>query len=188
MPYQGTKNGSVQDGYFDNFSEGFAGQIATRNDAHLIDGYPAEVQLSMGQGVVTGSAIGLTANKYNNLSAPNKVTVPVAGSVLADFEGITIRDSSDKNDANGVPIYEADDLASIMRKGRIFVDAPVAITAKDPVFMILQDTVAHGLAIGSFTNVPLGAGGIDTLDLSSIATFWKSANAGDVAIIELNIL
>lgn len=185
MPYQGTKNGSVQSGYFDNFEEGFAGQIATRNDPHLIDAFPAEADIGMGLGVVAGTALGLTADKYNNLSAPNKVILPGAGAVLADFEGITIRDSSDKNDDTGNPIYEADDLVSVLRKGRIFVDAPVAIAGKDPVFMILQDTVAHGLAIGSFTNVALGAGGIDTLELTN-ASFWKSAKAGSVAIIELD--
>ena len=183
--YQGIKNGSVQSAYFDNFAEGFPGQIATLNDPHLIDGFPAEVDLGVGIGVVKGTALGLTAGEFNNNSAPYTVDIGALGAVEADFVGIVIRNSSTKNDANGIPIWEAKDMTPVMRDGRIFVTANQAIAADDSVFLIINDTVAHGFQIGSFSNVALGAGGVDTIELTK-ALFWKAAAVDDVAIIELS--
>jgi hypothetical protein len=181
MAYQGVKGGSVQDGYFDNFTEGFPGQIATRDDPILVDGFPAEENLAIGIGVVKGTDLALTAGQYNNLSAPYTIKNPVAASVEADFVGVTVRTSSAKNDANGVPLWEAKDMTPVMREGRIFVTANQTISQGDPVYLIIQDTTAHGFEIGSFSNADLGA---DTIQLTK-ANFWKAANAGEVAIIEL---
>lgn len=180
--FRGTRNGSVQTGYFDNFSEGYPGQIAALPDQLLIDSFPAETSVAVGIAVVRGVDLTNTAGVYNNHTAPNKVKTPIAASVEADFEGITIRDSSTPTSATGDPIYEADDLAPVMRKGRVFVAANVAIAPRDPVWMIVQDTTVHGFEIGSFVNADLGGG--DTVQLTE-ASFWKAASVGDVAIIEL---
>lgn len=180
--FQGTKGGSVQDAYFDNFAEGFPGQIATLHDPHLIDGFPAEVDLGVGIGVVKGAALTLTSGKFNNLSAPFAVDVVDAASVEADFVGIVIRNSSTKNDANGIPLWEAKDMTPVMREGRIFVTANQAIAASDPVWLIIKDTIAHGFEVGSFSNVDLGTA--NTILLTKLL-FWKAAAVDDVAIIEM---
>lgn len=182
MAYQGQKGGSVQSAYFDNFQEGFVGQIATLDDPHLIDGYPAENDINPGLALVKGTALGLTADKYNNLSAPYKIDNVAAGSVEADFVGIGLRDSSMKNDSNGNPVWEALDMTPVLREGRVFVTANQAIAADDEVWMIVADNGGHGFQIGSFSNVDLL--NADTIQLTK-AKFWKAAAAGDVAIIEL---
>ena len=184
MAFRGVKGGSVQDTYFDNFSEGFPGQIATRDDPVLIDGFPAEGDLSVGIGVAKGGALSLAAGKFNNLTAPYAVRVPALGDVEADFVGVTIRNSSTKNDATGNPVWEDKDMTPVMREARIFVTANQALAADDPVFWIINDTVTHGFEIGSFSNIALGAAGVDTIELTK-QRFWKAAAVGDVAIIEL---
>ena len=180
--YRGTLQGSVQDDYFDNFSEGFPGQIATRPDLALEAGYPAEADFGVGLGVVKGAAITETAGVYNNIVAPYAVTLPDGASVAADFVGIVIRNSSTKNDVNGNPIWEAKDLAPIMREGKIFVTANQNVAGDDPVWLIIADNGGHGFEIGSFANADLG--NADTILIPN-AKFWKAASAGDVAIIEL---
>lgn len=182
MAYRGVKQGSVQTGYFDNFAEGYPGQIATRDDSYLIDGYPAEGDLRTGFGVVQGTDIGLNAGTYNNLAAPYTVKAPDGASVGDDFVGIVIRNSSTKNNENGFPIWEDKDMTPIMRQGRVFVAANQAITADDDVWLIIADNGGHGFGIGTFSNVDLGSG--DTVQITG-ARFWKAAAAGDVAIIEL---
>ena len=127
--------------------------------------------------------LALTADKYNNLSAPSYVKNVLAGSVEADFVGIGVRLNANKNDANGRPIYEEKDMVSVMREGRIFVTANQAIAAGDTVWMIVADNGGHGFEIGSFSNVDLL--NADTIQLTK-AKFWKAAAAGDIAIIELS--
>lgn len=182
MAYRGTFGGSVQDAYFDNFAEGYPGQIATRPDDSLIDGYPAEGEVKPGLAVVKGTDLALTANEYNNLTAPYTVKGTEAASVEADFVGIVVRTSGQHNDANGNPVYDDKDHAPVLREGRIFVTANQAISPADEVWLIVADNGGHGFEIGSFSNVDLG--NADTIQLTK-AAFWKAAAAGDVAIIEL---
>lgn len=184
MSFQGTLNGFVQNTVTDGHLAALPGNIASIVTPRLIDGFPAEAQLTIGTGVVQGTAIGVVANQPNNLQAPYQVTNVDAGTVAADFVGIVVRESSSKNDAAGDPIVEIHDMANVMRKGRIYVAANQAIAAGDPVFLIIQDTTVHGFQIGSFSNVALG---IDTVPLTT-ATFWKAAAVNTVASIELNVL
>lgn len=180
--FRGIRQGSVQNGYFDNFSEGYPGQIATRPDVSLVDSFPAETLVLAGIGVAKGADLTLTADKYNNLVAPNKVKTPDAATTAADFVGIAVRDNSTPTNADGNPEYPEDNLVPVIREGRVFVEANVAIAPGDDVWLIVQDTTTHGFKIGSFVNADLGGG--DTVQITG-ATFWKAAAAGDVAIIEL---
>lgn len=185
MSYRGIKNGSVQSGYFDNFLEGYPGQIATQRDPRLVDGYPAEVDLFVGVGVAQGTEIEIAAGKFGDVKAPFGVKAVDATTTADTFVGITVRDSALANDANGNPIYPAEAMASVLRKGRIYVEANQNIAAGDPVFLIIQDTATHGFQIGGFSNVALG-GGTDTVELTN-SSFWKNAKAGEVAVIELDV-
>lgn len=182
--YQGVKNGSVQTDYTDQPFEGFPGQIATRDDDYLIDGYPAQENVAVGIGVVKGDLITATAGEYSNIEAPYKVRTPIGASVEADFVGITVRANGSENDVNGNPFWGAERMTPVMRvqkRGRIMVQANVAVAAEDPVWMIVADNGGHGYQIGSFVNADLG--NADTIQLTELR-YWKPAEAGAVAIIE----
>jgi len=181
--FRGTIQGSVQTDYFDHPSRGFPGQIATQGDPQLIDSYPVSdaCVIRGGVGVVQDTALTIPAGVYADRPAPFSVMSPIAASVVADFAGIVVRDSAQENDDTGNPIWSPGNMVPVMRQGRIFVLAPVAITAGDAVFMYRQDTTGHGNPIGSFTNA---AAGIDTLELTNIR-WYDSTVANSIAIIEI---
>lgn len=183
--YRGANLQPVQSGYYDSPFPGYAGQIATTGDPALIDGFPVEETdgIPVGFGVVKGTDIDITAGDFAAQSAPYTVKLPETDSVLADFVGIAVRDNAMPSNASGTPVWANDLMGSIMRKGRIFVSAPVAISQGDPVYMYVDDSDAHGLPIGSFTN----AAAVTTTDTVQItqARWYKSAAANTPAIIEL---
>lgn len=184
--YRGTVQGSVQTAYFDQPLAGFPGQLAALPDLCLVDGFPVNATdgIGVGLGVVKGTDIDLVTNEYSNQSAPFPIQPPIAASTVADFIGITVRDSAMPNDSSGNPVWSDDLMAPVLREGRIFVTAPVAVDADDPVHMYRQDTTTHGNPIGSFTNA---AAGVDTIQITN-AKWYRSAAAGATdAIIEVRL-
>ena len=188
--YQGVKNGSVQNGYTDQPFEGFPGQIATLNPPALIDGFPVDVSetdgIAVGIGLAKGNPITIPTGEYGNIEAPYTVVNPDGSSVAADFVGVSVRDSGMSNDANGNPNWPAETHPPVMRHGRIFTFANVAVTADDPVWWIIQDVGGHGFPIGSFVNADLGSG--DTINISALGNgirWWKAAAVDSIAILEI---
>ena len=185
MGYQGTRQGSVQTAYGDQPIAGFPGQLAALPDLCLVDGFPVDETngVTPGLGVVKGTDIDLTTGEYSNQSAPFPVEVPGGSSVAGDFVGIVVRDTAMPNDTSGNPVWENDTMAPVMREGRIFATAPVAVDADDAVYMYIQDTTTHGNPIGSFTN----ASSADTVTIAN-AKWYRSAAAGATdAINELRL-
>ncbi|MBL4769544.1 MAG: hypothetical protein JKY94_17860 [Rhodobacteraceae bacterium] len=180
--YIGQKQGSVQTSYADQPLPGFPGQLATTADPHLIDGYPTQELINVGLGVVQGDAITETAGEFFSADAPYKVQGVQDDSILADFVGILVRGAGVTNDVNGVASYDDEEIASVMRKGRIYVSNPVAISSGDPVWMFIDNATAHNNPIGSFTNADPGSG--DAIQITT-AVWYKRALANTVAVIEL---
>lgn len=181
--FRGVIQGSVQTDYTDHPSRGFPGQIATQGDPSLVDGYPVSAAgvIGVGIGVVRDTLLTIPVGIYADRPAPFSIALPTDTSVVADFVGIVVRDSAQENDDEGVPIWSPENMAPVMRQGRIFVFASVAIAAGEPVFMYRQDTTTHGNPIGSFTNA---AAGIDTIELTNIR-WYDSTAANSIAIIEI---
>lgn len=179
--YAGKYGNSVQTGYADQPFEGFPGQLATATDYPLINHYPAKEDLKIGVGVVVGDALTVPASGYYNIDAPYSVKMPVAGSVAADFVGITLRNEAGRCDANGEPIVQAKDIADVVNEGFVLVKANVAVTGQGKVYMIIKDTTSHGFAIGSFVTSTQGGDAIEV----SRCRWHMSAKAGGVAIIEI---
>lgn len=178
---------SVQSGYFEAPLAAFPGQLAdfgTSND-NYVRGYPAEGAVIGGRGVVKGTAIDLDANSNPlNQPAPYTVKAPDGASVEADFVGIVIRTEAMTNVGDPAEAAYADKtMASATHQqaggALVYVKAPVAIAADDPVYMSVDAAQAPNLPVGEFTNAA-GAGVIQLTKLK----WHKSAAAGEVGIIE----
>jgi len=181
--FRGTIQGSVQTDYTDHPSRGFPGQIATQGDPSLVDGYPVggTTNLMVGLGVMRGTSITIPVGEYGDRPAPFPIIAPSAGENINDFVGILVRDSAQENDIDGNPIWSPNKMAPVLRQGRIFVTATIAVSAGNSVHMYIDDTTGHGFPIGAFTNA---AAGVDTIQITS-ARWYDTSAANSIAIIEI---
>lgn len=177
---------SVQDGYFEAPLAGFPGQIADFGSSidNTVRGYPAEVALVCGLGNVKGTAIDIAAGTNPlNQPAPFALKAPLAGSVDADFVGITVRTEACTN-VDDEAAYAAGAMASsTFKRGDgsvIYVKTNAAVVADDPVYMSVDVAAAPNLPVGEFTNAA-GAGVI----LITGIKWHASAPANSIGRIEL---
>lgn len=71
---------------------------------------------------------------------------------------------------------------SVLRKGRIYVKVETAVVQGDAAHV---RAIAPGVeVIGAFRN---SADGVNTIDLSGLATFKTSAAAGELAVLDINL-
>lgn len=185
--FRGTVNGAVQTAYNDQPLAGFPGQIAALPDLCLVDGFNVNETngVTPGLGVVKGADNDLPANEYGTQSSPFPVQVPAGTSTATDFVGIVVRDSAMPNTDAGIPVWPDNTMAPVLREGRIFTTAPVAVDAGDAVWMYVDNATSHDRPIGSFTNADAGSG--DTVQIAN-ASWYRSAAAGATdAIIELKL-
>ncbi len=177
---------SVQEGYFDAPLAGFPGQLVdfgASND-NYVRGFPAEGAVIGGRGVVKGAAIDLDAANPLNQPAPYAVKAPTGASVEADFVGIVVRTEAMTNVGDPAEAAYADlTMASVTHQqaagALIYVKAPVAVAADDPVYMSVDAAQAPNLPVGEFTN----AAGLGVIQLTKLK-WHKSAAAGEIGVIE----
>ena len=173
---------AVQLGYFDGRRQYLPGQIVDFGTAssNSTRGFPAEVELECGLGVVKGAKLSLS---NTNQPAPFALKLPATDSTDDDFVGIVIRTEACTNNDDGNAAYAAKRMATATfnRKGGklVAVQNTAAVTEGDDVYVSVDATKAPMLPAGRFHNAA-GEGVIKITD----AKWYQSAPAG-VAIIEL---
>jgi len=183
--YGGVLNGSVQTAVFDQNATALPGQLFSATDANMVD------SINVAETLGVGAALGVTSAYVTSARAGlnNKaVSLPVAGKVDADFEGIVVRSQAIRSDSNGNPIVPKGAQASIMRRvrfgGRIWVNCNEAAVAGNAAYWVVQDTAGHGFPIGSFCAAAKGAAGIDTALLTGVK-FASVGVAGQPVLLEM---
>lgn len=145
--------------YSDTPVIGFRGQLAEPFSNRQIDsGLVETAALGFGIAVVNGTA----SEQY------------VAAAVTEAPVGMTVLSNAVEQDANGVAQYAVEDTFPILRSGRLFMEAGVAIAKGDLVFQI----VATGKLTDTYN------AGTCTLVVGKALT--ASAADGDVIIVEFN--
>lgn len=97
------------------------------------------------------------------------------------FEGVSVQTNKPVQNATGEAQYDAGEEITVLRKGRIWVYAEVAVAVNDPVF--LRHTVNGALVPGDFRN------DADTARADQItnARWITATTAAGLAQIEINI-
>ncbi len=144
-----------------NMDIAFEGMLADANLEHADSGLAEGSNLEFGLGVKKGTS----DNQFAPLAA------------AADkFEGVLIhrhREEGDLLDKQAV---------SVLRRGRIYVLVEEAVVKGDAAFV--RAVATTGERAGAFRK---SADGTDTIDLTGVAVFKTSAEAGELAILEVNL-
>lgn len=139
----------------------------THYPGQLEDRGMADVVSRVAQGSDIGYGLGVIDTDVRSAKLPTGAEVST---------GITVRETVRDNDAgtNPAPIYDQDHEMSVLRVGRIWVETVDGAAVGDSVYVV-PDT-------GAITNT---AGGGTNIQLPN-AAFKSAANAGEMALVQLN--
>lgn len=178
---------AVQTDYFDQLERLYPGQLAEGRSLYDFDlrGFPGEGEIICGRGLVIGTAIDESATVYVESSVPYSVKLPEVASVLADFVGIAVRDTTSTNtdQTNFEASYIDGQMVPVASYGSgiiIGAKASVAIAHGDPVWMAVNPVNDANIAVGEFHNVT-GAGLIEITN----AIWWGNALADTTGRIKI---
>jgi hypothetical protein len=90
------------------------------------------------------------------------------------FRGIALHQHNEKAITTGIAQYELKDAVSVLRKGKVWVETGVAVTADDPAYVDFSG------GIGKFTNV-------STNNLTTGGKFRSTVSGAGLAQLELNL-
>lgn len=149
-----------QTNYQVNFDKAFEGLLADAKHesiSRIVEGSGVLFGKAVKQGTNDGQAVALSANTDKVL-------------------GVVVHKHIEKGE-----LLEKDSI-SVLRRGRIYVKVEEAVVAGDPVFV--RAVVAGAEEAGSFRK---SADSTDTIDLTSVAEFLTSAEAGEFAVVDINL-
>lgn len=149
---------AIQTNYPERLDKGRAGQIVN-----------TELCNTISRTVINASGVGFglavqRSGGDRSISAMDGEANPVLG--------VTVRDRSVS--ANAADGYLQYDSVRVMTKGPIFVDAPVAVNAGDPVYVVLADGSFHNAAAAGRQLLPN-------------AVWDTSTTAAGLAVVALDI-
>jgi hypothetical protein len=136
------------------------------------EGFTALSSIRFGQGVVFG------ANPDNQVITPSLSTQVFAGISIGIW---TIEQQITAYPTTSQGMYIAGMIIPVMRRGAIWVRVNIDVNINDPVYMVYAN--ADPALIGNFRN---NAGTSEAV-LVPTGIFRKSATAGNLAVVELNL-
>jgi len=151
-----------QTNYQVNFDKAFEGMLG---DANHMDALSRVIE---GANVLFGKAVTFGTND-NQCKALSAISEKVAGIVIH------------KHIEEGELLEK--DAVSLLRKGRIYVKVEEAVSPGDAVFV--RAVVAGAEEAGSFR---ASADSTDCIDISSKAEYLTSAEAGEFALVDINLV
>lgn len=151
-----------QTNYQVNFDKAFEGMLG---DANHMDALSRVIE---GAGVLFGKAVTFGTND-NQCKALSAITNKVMGVVIH------------KHVEEGV--LAAKEAVSLLRKGRIYVKVEEAVSPGDAVFV--RAVAAGAEEAGSFR---ASADSTDCIDISANAEYLSSAEAGEFALVDINLV
>lgn len=183
--------GFAQSTYVDQMATALPGSIAYASDQWLIDTAivapdTSAAGLVAGIGVVT--SVIPAANRTGARAGVNNTyaKLPAAGTTLADFGGVLVRNQQMDSNVDGDACWFANRACNILRSNRVggrvwvrFVNGTAAPGGS--VYWIISNTTSHDKMIGAFSGVAIGA---DTIEIPS-AFFRSEADASTEATIAL---
>lgn len=153
-------------------ARGYEGQVSTIDVNDQISRTVETAMVPFGRAVVRGAE-------------DRTCALPSAASVAGDFIGFSIRTMAQQNvytgpytDGNAMPVYAVNEVASILRRGRILARCVGGASAGDTVHVVVT--------AGDETEVGMLAGAADagnTVELTNV--YWTETVAdGDIAEIQ----
>lgn len=174
---------TVQTSYFNSPDLGFPGQLMYAGQPHKVYPYWAEEDLPAGRGVAKGTDTVQTANNFNDHQIPFGAVLPSADTDV--LLGISIRTVEQENDANGEPFTPDEGIVNVLQEGAVLVTVGEAVSPRDPVYVIFDNTNVTGLAAGEFVmsdDISGAEAGAVAIVLPN-AYFHNAAAAGGRAVV-----
>ena len=140
----------AQDTFNQYRDNAYEGQVSDIGQNDIVSRVIETAAIGFGKPVVNGSG--------------SRSVVGVSGSTVAgDIKGFSVRSMAVENNASDVAEYGVGDVASVLRRGRIFVKCVDGATKDDSVFVVIN--VAGGDALGDLRG---SADSTNTIQLTNV--------------------
>lgn len=154
---------------------GYPGMIADSGDRHVVSRVNPAVIIPYGLGVTKGTS-------------DDHVKLPTSAAEVGKLQGIALEDqASEQIPGSDAPAHPLNSAVPVLRQGRVWVKAEVAVTAGDPVYCRWNDGNSGRTQKGAFGNSADQVSAADTATLVPGARWETSASAGAIAQIHINM-